>query len=158
MGSAGIRGKQERKTGAKHQLQKAPPAESPDETNPSPSTKKTKRGEGGGARTTGAKSTKKRGTKLRINSQEEAASARPPGDPFRWHDNVPHVAALSIHVYPTDFSCSLDWLCMVIVHVISRGLYLVLRRALLAVRDQLRGHILSAQHRVQPLRCSAIVW
>jgi hypothetical protein len=46
MGSAGFRGKQERKTGAKHQLQKAPPAESPDETNPSPSTKKTKRGEG----------------------------------------------------------------------------------------------------------------
>ena len=46
MGNAGFRGKQERKTGAKHQLQKAPPAESPDETNPSPSTKKTKRGEG----------------------------------------------------------------------------------------------------------------
>jgi hypothetical protein len=46
MGSAGYRGKQERKTGAKHQPQKAPPAESLDETNPSPSTKKTKRGEG----------------------------------------------------------------------------------------------------------------
>jgi hypothetical protein len=46
MGSAGFRGKQERKTGAKHQLQKAPPVESPDETNPSPSTKKTKREEG----------------------------------------------------------------------------------------------------------------
>jgi hypothetical protein len=46
MASAGFRGKQERKTDAKHQLQKAPPAESPDETNPSPSTKKAKRGEG----------------------------------------------------------------------------------------------------------------
>jgi hypothetical protein len=49
-------------------------------------------------RTTGAKSTKKRGTKLRTNSQEEAACARPPDQPSRrpHAPNLPHPLLFSV--------------------------------------------------------------
>jgi hypothetical protein len=71
MGSAGFRGKQERKTGAKHQLQKAPPAESPDVTNPSPSTKKTKREEGEKSEDRGCEDDEEEGEERRREHQAQ---------------------------------------------------------------------------------------
>jgi hypothetical protein len=65
MGSAGLRGKQERKTSAKHQLQKAPPAGSTDETNPSPSTKKTNEKGGGRSEDSGCEDDEEGGEERR---------------------------------------------------------------------------------------------